>query len=119
MRRAARIAFIVPAAIAGVALFSWFVMLLWNHALAPATGWHELTYWQALGILVLAKILFGFGGGHSGGGWRSRARRRAWENWEGMKPEEREKFREAMRARYGHSWCEPRPPRAPEAPADR
>src|SRR5437763_15643667 len=86
MRRAARIAFIVPAAIAGVALFSWFVMLLCNHALAPATGWHEVTYWQALWLLVLAKILFGFGGGHSGGAGSFRARRRAWENWEAITP---------------------------------
>src|SRR5437763_14876474 len=97
MRRAARIAFIVPAAIAGVALFSWFVMLLWNHALAPATGWHEVTYWQALGLLVLAKILFGFGGGHSGGAWGSRARRRAWESGEAGEAEEREKVRGGMR----------------------
>src|SRR5205823_15111300 len=99
MRRAARIAFIVPAAIAGVALFSWFVMLLWNHALAPATGWHEVTYWQALGRLVLAKILSGFGGGHSAGAWRSRPRRRGRENWESMKPQQRGKLRPATRAR--------------------
>src|SRR5947209_8023790 len=119
MRRAARIAFIVPAAIAGVALFSWFVMLLWNHALAPATGWRDVTYWQALALLVLAKILFGFGGGHGRGGMRSRARRKAWENWRSMSEEERAKFREAWQARHGSSWCEPRPPHGTEAPADR
>ena len=114
-----RFLIIAPLAIAGFFLFGWIVMQLWNHVVAPATGWHELTYWQGFGLLILAKILFGFGGGHSGGGWRSRMRRRAWENWESMKPEERERLREAMRARYGRSWCEPPPPREPEAPVDR
>ena len=116
MRRAAKIAFIAPLGIAAIFLFGWIVELLWNHALAPATGWREVTYWQALGLLVLAKILFGFGGGHHGG---YRGRRKAWQNWQSMKPEEREKFREAMRARYGSAWCEPRPPHESEAPADR
>ena len=119
MRRAAKIAFIAPLGIAAVFLFGWIVELLWNHALAPATGWREVTYWQAVGVLVLAKILFGFGGGHHGGGMRRRMRRQSWENWQSMSPEEREKFREAMRSRYGHSWCEPRPPHAPEGPEDR
>jgi len=109
----------VPLAIAGILLFAWLVMLLWNHALVPATGWHEVTYWQAAGLLILSKIFFGFGGGRPGEGWRNRMGRRAWQNWESMAPEEREKFREAMRARYGRSWCEPRPPHEPEAPADR
>jgi hypothetical protein len=110
---------IPPLAIAALVLFGWIVKLLWNYALAPATGWHEVTYWQALGLLVLAKILFGFGGGHGRGGMRYRARRKAWENWQSMSEEERAKFREAWRARYGGSWCEPRPPRGAEAPADR
>ena len=114
MRRR-RLFWIAPAALAGLALFGFIVMLLWNHVVAASTGWHELSYWQALGLLVLSKILFGFGGGHSRGHWR----RRSWQNWEAMQPEEREKFREAMRARYGSSWCEPRPPRDPEAPPAR
>jgi hypothetical protein len=95
--RAVRIALIVPAFFAGMALFSWFVMLLWNHALVPATGWQSVTYWQALGLLVLAKIFFGFGAGASGGDWRYRMRKRM----ERMTPEEREKFWEGMRARCG------------------
>ena len=111
-----RFIFIAPLAIAAVFLFGWIVELLWNRALAPATGWHDVTYWQALGVLVLAKILFGFGGGHHGG---RRMRRKSWENWHSMTPEQREKFREAMQARYGNAWCEPRPPRESEAPADR
>ncbi len=87
-------------AIAAFFVFGWVVMLLWNAVLPPATGWHAITYWQAVGLLVLSKILFGgFRGGPRGD---RRWRRRMFERWEQMTPEEREKFREGMRSRCGH-----------------
>ena len=95
--RAVRFALIAPAAIAAIFLFGYVVELLWNHALVPATGWHEVTYWQAVGLLVLTKIFFGFRGGPGRGHWRHRMR----ERWEKMTPEQRQKFEEAMRARCG------------------
>jgi hypothetical protein len=40
-------------------LFAWPVQLLWNWALAPAIdSVHPITFWQALGINLLATILF-------------------------------------------------------------
>lgn len=94
--RATRIAKFAVLAIAGVALFGFIVMSLWNWILPPVTGWHPLTYWQALGLLVLSKILFGSFRGR-GMHWR-----RGWmQRWERMTPEEREKFRDAMRHRCG------------------
>ena len=83
-------------AIAAVAVFGFVVMQLWNAVLAPATGWHALTFWQAVGLLILSKILFG---GFRGPGWRGHWRHRMRERWEQMTPEEREKFREGMRSR--------------------
>src|SRR5215469_9046837 len=78
--------------IMAVAAFGFIVMSLWNW-LAPALfGARPISFWQALGILVLSKILFGgFRGrpGH-GGHWRRRMR----ERWERMSPEERERFRQ-------------------------
>ena len=93
------IAVIVPPAIV---LFTWLfgeiVMHLWNWLLPSLFGWHAITFWQALGLLLLCRILFGgFGNGGGGRGWR---RRRA-DAWEAMTPEEREKFRERLRARCG------------------
>src|SRR5947207_8922311 len=79
--------------------FGGVVMLLWNAVLPPATGWHTITYGQALGLLVLCKILFG---GFRGPAGRWHSRRRMFERWEQMTPEEREKFREGMRSRCGH-----------------
>ena len=48
-------------------LFGILVMWLWNNALVPVLHVSTVTFWQGLGILVLAKILFGsFGGGRRG-----------------------------------------------------
>jgi hypothetical protein len=66
-------------------------MWLWNWLMPVLFGLHAINFWQALGIVVLSKILFGsFRGGHGfKGDWRARLIRR----WEDMTPEERERFR--------------------------
>ena len=93
----------VPLAIVGIALFivigGQVVLQLWNWLLPPLFGWHEITFWQALGILALSRILFGGFGCHGSG--RSNFRRRMQERCDHMTPEERERFRQTMRARWG------------------
>ena len=88
--------FLAPLAILGILLFAFIggevVKLLWNWLLPPLFGWHQITFWQALGMLVLCRILFGGFGGH--GRSRSNGRGR-------MTPEERERFRQRMRERCG------------------
>ena len=51
---------------AAVAAISAVVMLLWNWVVPAVTGWAALKYWQAIVILVLAKILCCGGHGHKG-----------------------------------------------------
>jgi hypothetical protein len=110
MRR--KLAVIAPLAILGMALFialgGWIVELLWNWLLPPLFGWHAITFWQALGLLALCRILFGGLGFRGGPG--SSVRRRMAERWEHMTPEERERFRQGLRARcgFGPSADEPR-----------
>ena len=105
--RRKRLFWIAPAAIAGIALFTWIggelVMHLWNW-LAPALfGWRQVTFWQALGLLALCRILFGGTGVMRGtsANSRRRMRERMAERWERMTPEEREKFRQSFRGRCG------------------
>ena len=86
-------------AIVFAAVFGWVVMSLWNWLMPNLFGLHLITYWQALGLLVLAKILFG--GFRGRPGHQMEWRRRMMERWEKMSPEEREKFRQSMRARCG------------------
>lgn len=92
---------IVPLAIVAIPLFIFVggevVRLLWNWLLPPLFGWRMLTFWQALGLLALCRILFGglaHGGprGPRGRGFRGRCR--------DMTPEERERFRKAMGEGY-------------------
>src|SRR5271166_2841120 len=86
-------------AIVFLIVFTFAVQALWNWLMPALFGWHVITIWQAAGILILSKILFGGFRGGSRGGWRSR--RRIIERWEKMTPEEREKFRQSMRGRCG------------------
>lgn len=51
--------------LAAVAAFSVVVMLLWNALIPSIIGWGSISYLQALGLLVLCKLLFG-GFGHRG-----------------------------------------------------
>lgn len=101
-------------AVAGIALLGWVVMLLWN-CLMPAlfSGVQEVGYFQALGLLLLSKILFG--GFHGGGHGRCKERQQRWER---MTPEEREQLKGHFKGRWG-SWCrsEKREDGAPAKPS--
>ena len=106
--RLKRLIFIAPLAILGlvvlVAVGGIVVRELWNWLLPPLFGWRQIAFWQALGILLLCRILFGGFGRH--GFYRPGFRRRMAERWERMTPEERERFRQGMRGRWG---CGPPP----------
>lgn len=41
------------------------VMLLWNALIPSIIGWSAINYWQAAGLVILCKLLFG-GMGHWG-----------------------------------------------------
>jgi hypothetical protein len=56
---------VLGAAALGV-LFGFIIMWLWNWLMPMLFGLKEITYWQGVGIFILAKILFGSIGGHSG-----------------------------------------------------
>lgn len=45
-------------------LFGYFVMLLWNWLMPALFGLPTVTFWQAVGLVVLGKLIFG--GGHHG-----------------------------------------------------
>jgi hypothetical protein len=72
---------------------------LWNWLLPSLFAFPRLTFWQALGMLALCRILFGGIGLHGSG--RSDYRRRMAERWERMTPEERERLRQGWRGRWG------------------
>ncbi|HWV75254.1 MAG TPA: hypothetical protein VN040_26230 [Pseudosphingobacterium sp.] len=93
-----RFVFFPLAGIAFVFLVSFLVMLLWNYTLPDVLGTKELSYWQAMTLFFLCKILFGFGGGGRKGPPWARNRHQNMGSWN---DEEREKFKGYMRKR----WC--------------
>jgi hypothetical protein len=95
--------FLAPLAILGIllvmAIGGEVVKLLWNWLLPPLFGWRPITFWQALGMLVLCRILFGGSGFHRSP--RSRIRRRMAERWERLTPEQRERLRQGLGCDFG------------------
>ncbi len=87
-------------------LFGFVTEHLWNWLMPVIFGLKAITFVQALGLVVLSKILLGGFHKHGGGprGWK----RHMEERWAHMSPEERERLRAGMKARYGCGWG-PRP----------
>ena len=78
------------------------VMRLWNWLMPEIFGLRAISFAQALGLLILSKILLGGLHRHAGGGrgWK----RHMEERWGKMSPEERERMRAGMKGRWG---CRP------------
>jgi len=83
----------------GALALSWVVMFLWNFSVAPTMGVGQLTYLQAMALLILMRILVGgfrFGssmrrGPGRWGRWRDK--------WKGMSDEERDKLKQEWKNR--------------------
>src|SRR5688572_4793245 len=68
-------------------LFVLATQMLWNWLVPDLFSGPAITFWQAAGLLLLSKIIFGFGGKHHrGGGWKYNWK----ERYTRMSPEDRE-----------------------------
>jgi len=89
--KALRIAGFVVLGLAAAALFAlvfgFVLMYLWNWLMPGLFGLKAITYWQAFGILILAKLLFGSFGKHSPGHKDVHSRvDQKWHKWMGLPP---------------------------------
>ena len=79
-----KVLFMIIAAIVFLLLFGYGFMLLWNWLMPDVFGLPILSYWKAVGILVMAKLLFGNfeSKGHKKGKSKTHklSKRRKWEN---------------------------------------
>lgn len=82
-----------------ILLAGFVVMSLWNWLIPSIFGLRAITFTEALGLMLLGKILFG------GFGGKFKKRKRCKSEFEGrlagMSPEERERFKQKIRER----WC--------------
>ena len=93
---ARKLAVMVPIGIAAIAIFTFvggqLVMQLWNWLMPAIFGLPSLTFWQAVGLLALSRILFGgMGLGGRGGG----------KSQDDFTPEQKARFRRKMREKFG------------------
>jgi hypothetical protein len=78
--------------IVAVGVVGLVVSGLWNALMPAIFGLPGISFWQALGLLVLGRLLFG-----GSGGWGRHMRKaRCVRGWQDLTPEERERFRHAM-----------------------
>src|SRR5258708_19726143 len=106
--RALKIAAFVTLGIAG---FGFIVMHLWNYLMPALFGVRLVTFWQAVALIILGRLLFGAFRPRGGGmPWR----RKMMERWEQMTPEQRENFPAGIRPLSGSA-----PPPPPEHNASR
>ncbi len=99
--------FIGPVILIAVAAFSALVMLLWNVLMPVIFSLPTITFWQALGLLVLSKLLFGMNRHNSH--WRYNPWKSSFhEKISKMSPEQRKEFLKKMRdMRYSwHHHCD-------------
>jgi hypothetical protein len=77
------------------AVLGFVVMQLWNGLIPELFHGPVLGYWQAVGLLLLSRLLL-MGGPRGGpGGWRRNRWRRQWQGrMANMSPEERERYRQ-------------------------
>jgi len=96
MPRGARFIFVPVIAAAFLSVVSLLVMLLWNNLLPQIIHVEAINFWQAAGIFILCKILFGFGRPGGFGRDRMQFRDRMAERIKTMTPEERERFKDRL-----------------------
>jgi hypothetical protein len=100
-----RFIFFIPLVLLVLTVLTGAVMLLWNNVLAVVLHISTVTFWQALGILALSKILFG---GFRGAQWTKHEwKRKMMQRWDGMTPEQKEKFRGEWEKRCGRRFARP------------
>jgi hypothetical protein len=92
--------------ILAITVLSFVVMGLWNAVLVPVLHVGMVNFWQAMGLLVLSKILFGGFKGRGGGGWKGHHewRQNMREKWEKMTPEERDQFKRNFQNKCRGGW---------------
>lgn len=90
--------------ILAVIVFGWVTMLLWNWLVPELFNGRPINFWQALGLLVLSKLLFsGFSGKkhHGSQGGSPYWKHRFYEKFSKMPEGQREEFKRRMKEK----WC--------------
>lgn len=97
--KALKVVKVIAIVIVAALVLGFVVMHLWNWLMPSIFGLRSITFWQAIGLLLLSKLLLG--GFHKHGAHRYGWKRQMEQKWDRMTPEERESFRKGCRLTYG------------------
>src|SRR5258708_5985578 len=97
---------IVKAVVFGIVAFTVFTgatMYLWNWLVPALFHGPVIEFWQALGLLLLGRLLFGGFGCRHGGHWKRHGywNKRWQQKMANMTPEEKEELRKKWKQRCG------------------
>jgi hypothetical protein len=81
--------------------FGWVTMKLWNWLVPVLFNGPHISFIQALGLLLLSKIIFGGWGRHCGCGHKTHWKHRYYDKMSSMSAEEKARFK----ARVWEKWC--------------
>ena|ERR1041384_2713738 len=86
-----------------VVLLGLLTQFLWNFVMPDIFGLPVINFWQGLAMFVLAKMIFGFGGGRGKwSGYRNHRWKHQWvEKYSKLSPEERERLKQ----KFKDKWC--------------
>ena len=87
---------LIPVKIIAIILVkSVIAFFLWNALVPELFHGPQLSFLQTVGLLILAKIIFG----HGGPGRHCHRHHGGWHRWHSLTPEEREKLKAEMKER--------------------
>lgn len=92
--------FVILFILAVLFLIGHVIVFLWNEILVDVTGVKPIHFWQAVGLFVLSRILFG-GFRMNRGGFKKRMRGRWKERWSRMSDDERAEMKARWKERCG------------------
>lgn len=85
---------IIFSVLAFIFLIPYVLMLLWNGILPKVIHVETISYWQAVGIFIISKILFGGLKMKGCGGEKQKITQKLQDKWMNMTPEEKEIFKQ-------------------------
>ncbi len=98
--RPPKVFFMVILGVGILLLVGYIVMLLWNAIIPRVINASVITYWQAMGLLILSRILFGRWGSPPKPRQFQHHKRKHWKDkWKNMSEEERMAFKEKWKAK--------------------
>ena len=98
-----KLAWMIPLMALAILFFGGVMMWLWNWLIPDIFNGPTITFWQAIGLLIMGRLLTGLGG--KGGSWTHHEKKKHWkEKWSSRSEEEKRALHEKYKNRCRTGW---------------